>query len=45
MKKETKEINKVSTEHLKDLLLWGEEEVKEWKEFVRIIKKELRGRK
>ena len=45
MKKETKELNKVSIKHLKDLLLWGEKEVKEWKEFVRTIKKELRGRK
>ena len=45
MEKETKEFNKVSTEYLKNLLLWGKEEMKEWKEFIREIKKELRGRK
>ena len=45
MKKETKELNKVSIKHLKDLLLWGENEIKEWKEFVQTIKKELKGKK
>ena len=45
MKREIKKINKVSIKHLKDLLLWGEEELKDWKKFIQDIKKELRGRK
>jgi len=45
MEKEIKEFNKVSIKHLKELLLWGENEIKEWKEFVQTIKKELKGKK
>lgn len=45
MKKEKLDISFKSTKSLKDLWKWAENEIKEFEEFILILKEELRGRR